>query len=88
MTCKKKKPMLVYLREDQFETLRAVAERRGESIAALVREGVDLLLDGLPPSEDALLDVVGLYDSGRGDLSEKHDEHLVSMVKDESSHEP
>ena len=84
----KKKPMLIYLREDQFEALRVVAERRGESITALVREGVDLLLDGLPPNEDPLLNIVGLYDSGHGDLAEKHDEHLVKLIKGESNREP
>ena len=84
----KKKPMLIYLREDQFETLRVVAERRGESITALVREGVDMLLDGLPPSEDPLLNIVGFYDSGHGDLAEKHDEHLVKLIKGESNREP
>ena len=84
----KKIPMQIYLREDQVETLRIVAERRGESIAALVRDGVDMFLDELPPSEDPLLDIIGLYDSGRGDLAEKHDEYLVEMVKEESNREP
>ena len=43
----KKKPIQIYLREDQVAALRSVAERRGELMAALVREGVDLLLEGL-----------------------------------------
>ncbi|MEJ2263693.1 MAG: hypothetical protein P8X95_09625 [Anaerolineales bacterium] len=80
----RKKPVQVYLREDQVKALRIVAERRGESMAALVREGVDKLLNELPPEEDPLLDILGLYDSGRGDLAEKHDEYLASMIKEES----
>jgi hypothetical protein len=84
----KKKPLQIYLREDQLATLKTVAERRGESMAALIREGVDMLLDGLPPEEDPLLDIVGLYDSGSDDLAEKHDEHLVNIVMKESSREP
>lgn len=84
----KKKPLQVYLREDQLEALHMIAERRGESMAALVREGVDMLLDELPVEEDPLLDIVGLYDSGIGDLAEKHDEHLVRMITEESSREP
>jgi hypothetical protein len=84
----KKKPVQVYLREDQVKALRIVAERRGESMAALVREGVDRLLDELPPDEDPLLDILGLYDSGRGDLAEKHDEYLARMIKEESLGEP
>jgi hypothetical protein len=88
MTELKKKPLQIYLRDDQMQALRSVAERRGESIAALVREGVDMLLEGLPPEEDPLLDIVGLYDSGVGDLAEKHDERLVEMLTEEGKHEP
>jgi hypothetical protein len=87
MTDTKKIPMQIYLREDQVETLRIVAERRGESMAALVREGVDMLLDELPPGEDPLMDIIGLFDSGQGDLAEKHDEYLAKMIKEENDHE-
>jgi hypothetical protein len=87
MTDTKKIPMQVYLREDQVETLRIVAERRGESMAALVREGVDMLLDELPPNEDPLLDIIGLFNSGRGDLAEKHDQYLAKMIKEEGNRE-
>jgi len=88
MSATKKKPIQIYLREDQMETLRRVAERRGESIAALVRQGVDLLLEGLPPQEDPLLEIIALYDSGLGDLAEKHDEYLAETIKGESRREP
>jgi hypothetical protein len=87
MAVTKKKPLQVYLREDQFEALRIAAERRGESMAALVREGIDMLLDGLPASEDPLLELIGLYDSSQGDLAEKHDEHLARLVREESGRE-
>lgn len=83
----KKKPLQIYLREDQLEALHMIAERRGESMAALIREGVDMLLDEMPVEEDPLLDIVGLYDSGIGDLAEKHDEHLVRLVTEESRRE-
>ena len=88
MSATKKKPIQIYLREDQMETLRRVAERRGESITALVRQGVDLLLEGLPPQEDPLLEIIALYDSGLGDLAEKHDEYLAETIKGESRREP
>jgi hypothetical protein len=83
----RKKPIQIYLREDQAETLHRIAERRGESVAALVRQGVDLFLEQLPVEEDSLLEIVGLYDSGRGDLAEKHDEHIVRLIREEESHE-
>lgn len=78
-----KKPMQVYLRKDQIDTLRAVAERRGQSMAALVREGVDKLLKEIPLEEEPLLDLVGLFDSERGDLAEKHNEHLAGLIAEE-----
>lgn len=88
MTRTKKKSLQIYLREDQIDALRTVSERRGESLAALVREGVDMLLDRLPISEDPLLDIVGLYDSAPEDLSENHDKYMVEMLAKEGDHEP
>ena len=79
-----KKPLQVYLRMDQLDALRALAKRRGESMAGLVRAGVDMLLQEVPPEEDPLLDVVGIYDSGKGDLSEKHDEYIAQMIEEEN----
>jgi len=79
-----KKPLQVYLRGDQLNALRALSRRTGESIAGLVREGVDRLLDEVPPEDDPLLEVVGLYDSGIGDLSEKHDEVVAKLIRQES----
>ena len=84
----KKKPIQIYLREDQVRVLRVIAERRGESMAELVRQGVDKLIQELPIDEDPLLDIIGLYDSGQGDLAEKHDEYLVRFAKKESGSEP
>lgn len=87
METKRKKPLQIYLREDQERALRSLAERRGKSLAALVREGVDKLLHDLPPGEEPLLEVLGLYDSGVGDLAERHDEVLRELLEDENRHE-
>ena len=79
-----KKPLQVYLRADQLDALRALAKRRGDSMAGLIREGVDNLLQEVPPEEEPLLEVVGLYDSGIGDLSAKHDEYIAQMIEEEN----
>jgi hypothetical protein len=83
MTRPKNKPLQIYLRHDQLNALRRVAERRGASLAELVRQGVDLLLEGLPPEQDPLLDILALYDSGIQDLAQNHDAYLVDLARDE-----
>ena len=72
-----KKPLQIYLRQDQLDILRGLARRRSASLAELVRQGVDRLLADIPVEEDPLLDIVGMFDSGLGDLAEKHDDYLV-----------
>jgi hypothetical protein len=84
MAEKTKKPLQVYLRSDQIDALRSLSKRRGESMAELVREGVDRILEELPPEENPLLDIIGIFDSGVGDLSEKHDEVLADMIREEN----
>ena len=83
MTTLTKKPFQIYLRQDQMTALRQIAEKRGVSIAELVREGVDHLLVSLPVEDDPLLDIVGLGDSGLGDMAEKHDEYLADLENEQ-----
>jgi hypothetical protein len=77
----------VYLRPEQLAALRALARRRGVSISDLVCQGVDRVLAEIPPEEDPLWDIVGMFDSGLGDLAEKHDEYLVSIIRPQGKHE-
>lgn len=84
MAEKTKKPLQIYLRSDQIDALRSLSKRRGESMAELVREGVDRILEEIPPEENPLLDIIGIFDSGVGDLAEKHDEFLANMIQEEN----
>jgi intracellular sulfur oxidation DsrE/DsrF family protein len=77
------KPIQVYLRQDQIDPLRAEAKRRGVSLAELVRQGVDRLLEEAPVEEDPLWKIVGIMDSGVGDLAEKHDKYLTEIYAQE-----
>ena len=79
-----KKPIQVYLRPEQLDALRGLSQRRDVAIAELVRQGVDRLLAEVPPEEDPLLDIIGIANSGLGDLAEKHDDHLVSWLREET----
>ena len=82
-----KKPIQVYLRADQLDKVRALARRRHLSMAEIVRQGVDRVLGEVPPEEDPLWELVGMIDSGLGDLSEKHDEYLTKWVLEENQTE-
>ena len=77
------KPIQVYLRQDQIDPLRPEAKRRGVSLAELVRQGVDRLLEEAPVEEDPLWKIVGIMDSGVGDLAEKHDKYLTEIYAQE-----
>ena len=79
-----KKPIQVYLRPEQLDALRSLAQRRNVAVAELVRQGIDRLLAEVPPEEDPLWDIIGLFDSGLGDLAEKHDEYLVEWIRQEN----
>jgi intracellular sulfur oxidation DsrE/DsrF family protein len=78
------KPIQVYLRQDQIEPLRAEAKRRGAALAELVREGVDHVLQETPVEEDPLWKIVGIMDSGVGDLAQNHDKYLAEIYAQES----
>lgn len=75
-----KRPIQVYLRPDQLDKLRALAERDHVSVAELVRQGVDRLLASLTVEEDPLLDIIGLVEDGPEDFAANHDAHLAEMM--------
>jgi hypothetical protein len=72
------------LRPEQLEALRALALRRNLPVAELVRQGVDKVLREIPPEEDPLWDIVGLFE-GPGDLAEKHDEYIAKIIHEENA---
>jgi len=78
------KPIQVYLRPEQIESLRAISERRKVSIAELVRQGVDRVLEDVPVEEDPLWDIIGIMDGGPNDLAENHDRYLAEMIVQEN----
>ena len=82
MTTLTKKPIQVYLERNQDRALRALAKRRGVSIAELIRRSVDKYLAALPVEDDPALQIMGLGRSGLGDLAERHDEYLVEFERE------
>ena len=74
----------VQLSEDHARRLKQLAAEQGRSMAALIREGVAAVLARAGRPDEAerrrrALAVVGAFRSKRGDLSERHDEHLAQI---------
>ena len=67
----------------QASELRRLAEKRGTSMARLIREAVDRtygLQTGVDPRWERALASVGGFFSGQSDTSERHDDYLADAV--------
>ena len=80
MSIKTGRPFNIYLQEEQLNVLQRIADERGISIAMLIQQSIDLLIDSLLATEDPLLEIVGLGDSGLGNLAENHDQYLADQA--------
>lgn len=64
--------------------LRELAELRGSSISALIREGVDVLLDPLRRDRREVWAkaeaAIGRYRSGKRDIAENHDDEFADAI--------
>ncbi len=71
----------IQLTEEQARDLRALARQADVPMAELIRRAIDDLLSksGTIPYRERrrrLLSVAGKYDSGRADVSRRHDDYL------------
>ncbi len=71
-----KRPIQVRLEERQEQALRRLASEEGVSLSELIRRGVDLLLSQVLAEEDPAWRIIGLGNSGVGDLGMNHDKYL------------
>lgn len=76
----------VQLTEEQARTLKTLAVERGSSVAELIRQSVDnFILQSTGVSADErrrrAIAAIGRYDSGRSDISTKHDEYLAEAYR-------
>lgn len=72
----KKVAIQVYLEPEQERILKALARTTGKSKAAIVRSCISRSLAEISLESDPAMNVIGLGSSGKGDISEKHDETL------------
>ena len=78
----------VQLTEEQAVLLRQVAADRGVSIAALMREAVDLWRTTSPrltrdEKRRRALAIVGMIKGGPSDIAERHDDYLAEAFDHE-----
>jgi Arc/MetJ-type ribon-helix-helix transcriptional regulator len=76
----------IQLTDEQHSALKRLAESKRVSMAELVRQGVDeVLKSGITVSDGELrkraLEIVGRFNSGKSDISEKHDEYFAEAIE-------
>lgn len=77
----------IQLTERQAREVKRWADERGVSMAAVIREAIDVhLRDSGRPSWDEIVEraiaAAGTAHSGLGDLAERHDHYFVESVID------
>jgi hypothetical protein len=76
----------VQLTTEQLNKLKQLAAQRGVSIAELVREGVDVVLQsastGIDEKRRRALAAVGRFHSGQKDISARHDDYLTEAYSE------
>ena len=76
----------IQLTQEQAQTLKAMAAARTSSVAALIRESVDLLIrqaGGVDIAERKrrAIAAAGRFHSGQADISVEHDRHLAEAYQ-------
>ena len=80
----------IQLKEAQYRALKELAARQRTSVAELIRQAVDRLLEtsGAIPQEERrrrALAIIGRFHSGKSDISVRHDEYLDEAYGEWSS---
>ncbi|MBI2918722.1 MAG: ribbon-helix-helix domain-containing protein [Chloroflexi bacterium] len=76
----------VQLSESQMQQLKDLARRRGVPVAALVREGADLVIRSSGILDEGqrrrrAMSAAGKFHSGHKDLAGAHDRHLAEALR-------
>jgi hypothetical protein len=77
----------IRLPEAQYAALKRMGAARNVSMAALIRQSVDLMLRGrieidADERHQRALDLAGRFHSGKNDISEKHDCYLSDALSE------
>lgn len=76
----------IQLTEKQAKELKEIARREHVSMAELIRQGVDAIIDSsLTIDRDTrkkrAIEAIGKFRSGKSDISDKHDDYLAKALK-------
>ena len=68
----------IYFPRDLYRKIEGIARARSKSVAAIIREAVEQYLNTEEPDweNDPFFNLVGLTETGKGDLAEDHDKYL------------
>ena len=80
-----KHPIQVYLEARQERALRWLANREKTTLSDLIRRGVDLVLNQAPETDDPVLSIIALGDSGLPNLGVDHDRYLIEKIENQKS---
>ncbi len=94
MATQLRRPVEVYLADEQLQRLAALGRQRGVPVADLIAEGITLVLSGQPTVEvgeppptaddDPIRSSIGIFDSGITDLGAEHDRYIAEYVDEEN----
>jgi hypothetical protein len=77
----RKVPIQIYLEPEQDKVLCLLSKSSGKSKAAIIRSCISRHIAGLPLENDPALNIMKLGSSGKTDISERHDDYLISLEK-------
>jgi hypothetical protein len=78
----------IQLREEQLEGLKLLAQQWDVSLEDLISQSVDALLAENQIPGHPLTGIIGMFNSGVGDLAENHDQYLVDYERERNGSWP
>jgi hypothetical protein len=76
----RKIPFQMYLDPDQEKVVEHLSQSRGKSKAFIIRLCISRYIESLPSEKDPAMELINLGDSGKKDISRRHDDYLASMA--------
>ena len=77
----KKTAIQIYLEPEQAKIISILSRTSGKSKASIIRSCISNFLANLPLEKDPAWQIMNLGASDKEDISEKHDDYLISFEK-------